>query len=268
VEGTARTVVSGISTGEILALFDEERRTLSLPGYRQEKTDHVTRSTPIGTSWACIEWSSYTSAEIDRAIEDEIAHFAALGCNFEWKVYDHDSPPDLRERLRARGFKIGPAEAFLVMPIGELDLAKPVPENVRRMGSIEEFEDYLAVEQIMWPDDGNNARSESRRRFLEHPGTDGYYVAYADGRPVSCARVTFRQGSRFAGLFGGATLEDFRGRGLYTALITARAMEARQRGIEFLTVDALPTSRPILERRGFRCLSYTYPCTWQVGRAQ
>ena len=36
---------------EILAIFDEERRTLLTSGYRHESTDHVMRSIPIDLGW-------------------------------------------------------------------------------------------------------------------------------------------------------------------------------------------------------------------------
>lgn len=253
-----------MSPREILALFDEERRTLGLAGYRLEQTEKVTRSIPLEGGWGWIAWSAHQPIEMEQAINAEIHLFESLGDSFEWKVYDHDQPADLRQRLEARGFKIGPVEAFLVLPAA--DLAEPVSDgiDIRRMKTIAEFEDYLTVERIIWPENLLAHDLDSRRRFREHPDEASYYVAYADGRPVACARATFHEGSRFAGLFGGSTLDGFRGRGLYTALVATRGAEARKRGVEFLTVDAWPTSRPILERRGFQCLAQTYPCTWAV----
>ena len=62
---------------------------------------------------------------------------------------------------------------------------------------------------------------------------------------------TSMPGVEFAGLFGGVTLPEFRGRGLYRATVARRAELARERGYRWLYVDALPTSRPILERLGF-----------------
>ena len=259
--------MSELGASEILARFDEERRTLSPPGFRREKSPGVSRSIPRGSKWGWIEWSSHSPAEIDAAIENEIAHFTALGCSFEWKVYDHDAPADLRQRLAARGFVVGGAEAFLVVPIRDLVLPEGAPADVRRVETAGQLEEYLSVEQAMWPDDGGISWTESERRFREHANAEGYYVGYADGQPVSSARITFREGSHFAGLFGAATREAFRGRGLYTSLVAARAAEACQRGVHYLFADAAPTSRPILERRGFRCLSHTYPCTWRVDQA-
>ena len=49
--------------------------------------------------------------------------------------------------------------------------------------------------------------------------------------------------------------------GLYRATVAARALDAINSGARYLIVDALPTSRPILERLGFVCLTYTWPCT-------
>jgi Acetyltransferase (GNAT) family. len=55
------------------------------------------------------------------------------------------------------------------------------------------------------------------------------------------------------------TLPEFRGRGLYKATVARRAELARERGYRWLYVDALPTSRPILERLGFVALTTTTP---------
>ena len=78
------------------------------------------------------------------------------------------------------------------------------------------------------------------------------YVAYVAGQPASAARIEFHPARQFAELYGGSTVPDQRGRGLYTALVAVRAQEALTRGVRFLTVDASPMSRPILERLGFQ----------------
>jgi len=43
------------------------------------------------------------------------------------------------------------------------------------------------------------------------------------------------------------------------ALVWARAQEAIARECKYLTIDALPSSRPIVERLGFELLSMTIP---------
>jgi hypothetical protein len=89
------------------------------------------------------------------------------------------------------------------------------------------------------------------------------YIAMADGHAVSVGRLETHPDSIFAGLYGGGTLASHRGRGFYRALVAARARDAMELGARYLSVDALPTSRPILERLGFMRLTDSWPCTWR-----
>ena len=51
-----------------------------------------------------------------------------------------------------------------------------------------------------------------------------------------CAQVASRScpAPEFAGLWGGATLEQWRGRGIYRALVAARAYSAIDQGVRYL----------------------------------
>ncbi len=89
------------------------------------------------------------------------------------------------------------------------------------------------------------------------------YVAYVDDQPASAAWIYFPKKSQFASLWGGSTVTDFRKQGLYTALLAVRAQEAKGRQVTYLTVDASPMSRPILEKFGFKMIAYSYPCKWE-----
>ena len=98
---------------------------------------------------------------------------------------------------------------------------------------------------------------------LEHaPDYLSVYVAYAGNVAAACAWIRFPPGSPFASLWGGATLPQLRNRGLYTALLAARVQEARVRGWRYVTIDAGHMSRPIVEKRGFRLLTYATACNW------
>jgi GNAT superfamily N-acetyltransferase len=74
--------------------------------------------------------------------------------------------------------------------------------------------------------------------------------------------VRFVQGTDFATLWGGSTLPDWRGRGIYRAIVAYRANLAAQRGFRYLQVDASADSRPILERLGFITVTTTTPFVW------
>jgi GNAT superfamily N-acetyltransferase len=74
--------------------------------------------------------------------------------------------------------------------------------------------------------------------------------------------VRFPSGTEFATLWGGATLREWRGRGIYRALVAERARLAAERGCRYMEVDASDDSRPILERLGFTAVTTTTPYIW------
>ena len=129
-------------------------------------------------------------------------------------------------------------------PRAEAASIAPPPADVELRVATDEFDELAA-------------RVFGRRFAL--PEKAMAVVAVADGRPVSGGRVDFEDGVEFAGIFGGITLPEYRGRGLYRATVAKRAELARERGYRWLYSDALPTSRPILERLGFVPLTTTTP---------
>ena len=107
-------------------------------------------------------------------------------------------------------------------------------------------------------DIGRDAAEDARRLSTalgETPSGVAAYVAYADGEPAACARIHFHPAARLAWLCGGRTKVAHRRRGFDVALVRHRIALAIERGCVALIVDALPTSEPILMRRGFRAVS-------------
>ncbi len=185
-------------------------------------------------------------------------------------MYDHDSPPDLKERLAAYGFTVGESESIMALDLEEAPAAlfKPVPHNIRRILQPEQLWDVVSVEEKVWGEDFSGIGSYLRTALTDYPDQMSVYVAYIDQQPASAAWIYFPKHSQFASLWGGSTLQDFRKQGLYTGLLAVRAQEARDRQVRYLTVDASDMSRPILEKFGFEMLACSYPCKWKVKRAE
>jgi GNAT superfamily N-acetyltransferase len=75
-------------------------------------------------------------------------------------------------------------------------------------------------------------------------------VAYLDGRPVGTGGLTVADG--VGRLWSGSVLEEFRGRGIYRALLSARLAYAVHHGATMALVKGrVETSGPILRRAGF-----------------
>ncbi len=87
-------------------------------------------------------------------------------------------------------------------------------------------------------------------------------AAEAGGRVVSAAWLVLKPGTEFGGLWGGSTPSQWRGRGLYRALVARRAALAAELGVRYLQVDASADSRPILERLGLLPVTTTTPYVW------
>src|SRR5687767_9562218 len=103
-----------METAEILALFDQEERiNKEYPDMRKEVLPHVIRFVRPGPGMSFILYSSVDEHNADRVIQEQIEYFRPHDGPFSWDHYDHDSPPDLLERLLAHGFQ--PEEDGAVM---------------------------------------------------------------------------------------------------------------------------------------------------------
>ncbi|MBE7550414.1 MAG: GNAT family N-acetyltransferase [Anaerolineales bacterium] len=251
---------------QILALFDQEqRRDVEFSDVRREVTPTVVRQVGLYHPESAIIYSSLTPDNVEAAIRAEIAYFDHLGHELEWKVYAHDTPSDLKDRLLTHGFEAEEPEALVVLDLesGPVALFQPVSHDVRRITNPDNLGDLAVVHEGVWQEDFTILHERLAYDLQQNPEDIGVYAAYVDGLPVSSAWIYFHEGSQFASLWGGSTLPAYRKRGLYSALLAVRAQEAHRRGVRFLTVDASPMSRPILQFFGFQWLTTIYPCKWQ-----
>jgi GNAT superfamily N-acetyltransferase len=255
-----------VNITEIRQRLDDERRTLALDAEVLEHLPAVTRLRARNGSYHVVISSRLTADNADATIVGEVAHHRQLGVEFEWKLFAHDTPADLLDLLKAHGLRPGPTEAALVCDVTNPPswLSEPITHTVARIETPQQVDIYRQLETVIFGQgDGNNANSLAdalRSGTTQHRG----YIAYApSGEAVATGRLYTHPKSHFAGLYGGGTHPSFRGRGFYRALIAARAQDALQLGARYLLVDALPTSRPILERLGFQWLTDTWPCQWK-----
>ena len=79
---------------------------------------------------------------------------------------------------------------------------------------------------------------------------------------VAAGSLDVVRGTEFAGLWGGGVLPEWRGRGIYRALVAARARAAVELGVRYMHSDCTAMSRPILERSGLVPVTTTTPYVW------
>jgi GNAT superfamily N-acetyltransferase len=205
-------------------------------------------------------------AELDELIARQVHVFAERGEAFEWKQHGHDRPDDLSRRLLAAGFVPEETETVVIAPVAAIASEPRLPEGVtlREATSRADFERIAGLEQAVWGDHGQETwlveMLESERTV--DPDAITIVVTEAGATVVCAAWIRFELGTEFVTLWGGATLPEWRRRGIYRATVAQRANVAAERGFRYLEVDASDDSRPILERLGFRAVTTTTPYVW------
>jgi hypothetical protein len=246
--------------------LDFERRTLAPEGCILETLPYISRLHCADSERDMISFSSLTDDIADAIIAEQAAHYRDLATQVEWKVYQHDSPADLLQRVERYGFTAGPRETVLVLDLqNRPNWIDETPANaVIRIETKEQLDLYRqSAEEIFGEEHGSTARellSAIKRGSTRHRG----YIVMEEKSAASIGRLCNDLGSAFGGLYGGGTLEQYRRRGFYRATVAARARDAISVGARYLIVDALPTSQPILEKLGFVRLTQTWPCTLEV----
>jgi len=238
----------------LLAAFDAQARAAPPdppPGVWHESDGPLVRV--VGQERGFISAPRDTGArgaDLDRLILRQRDYFAARGEAVEWKTYGYDEPADLPGRLRAAGFVPEDPETVVVALTTAIAAAPVLPDGVtiRQVTADKDMRRIGAMESEVWHTDREWTGEHLIREIAAAP--DDYIVLTAEA----------------AGLWGGATLAEWRGRGIYRALVARRAQLAAARGVRYLQVDASSDSAPILRRLGFQPLTTTTPYVWAPRR--
>ena len=120
-----------------------------------------------------------------------------------------------------------------------------------------------AMLAAVFDDPNSDEEADALLRRLTFDDSMELWVAESQGQIISAGRLEPVRGSQFAGLWGGATGPEWRGRGVDRALTAARARSALRAGKMLVHSDSTEYSRPILaltnhqqrrRRPSYRCL--------------
>lgn len=258
------------SAAELLAAYDAQLRT-NMPdpmptGWSVERDGPLVRFLGMANrAWELYrDLGGVEGDALDELIARQVRYFRDRGHGFEWKLHGHDRPTDLPDRLRAHGFVPEDLETIVIAPAAEIAVPPQPTEGVslREVTSRHDLDRIAGLEAAVWGGD-YAALADS---IAVEQGTDptalSIVVAETDDRVVCAAWVRFERGTEFATLWGGATLPEWRGRGIYRSMVAHRANLAAERGFRYLETDASSDSRPILEQLGFTPVTTTTPYVW------
>ncbi|MFD1713263.1 GNAT family N-acetyltransferase [Amnibacterium flavum] len=205
-------------------------------------------------------------ADLRALVPAALDHFLGdpVVTRVEWKTRGHDRAPGLHHALIANGFVADEVETIMIGDASALAVDVPLPEGVslRVVTAEADVRAMSAMQDMAFGDPVSKEMADAILRRLERNDGMELWVAEADGVIVSAGRLEPVPSSQFAGIWGGATLEQWRGRGIYRALTSARAHSAIALGKTLIHSDSSPYSRPILERSGLTAVSTTTPYRW------
>ena len=255
---------------EFLVAYDRQLRTdAETPGATAE-----TRLGPLrlvtfagGRGFVTYPAPSGDDAEsIARLVGPAADHYRGIPeiTRVEWKTRGHDRLVGLHEALADNAFQPDEQESIMIGRAQLLDVDVPLPEGVtlRKVRDEADVRAMTAMEDLAFGSELSDVMTHTLvRRLALNEGME-LWVAEADGQVVGAGRLEPVTGTDFAGIWGGATLQAWRGRGIYRALTAARARSALAQGKTLIHSDSNESSRPILERAGLMKVSTTTPYYW------
>jgi hypothetical protein len=269
--GSTDTVSVVTDHAALLEAYDEQLRTDA----ETASAASVTRLGPLRLATFESGRGFITYRDLDGAdagtirglVPRALAHFEAdpdIG-HVEWKTRGHDHAPGLHDALVDNGFVKGEPESIMVGEARLLAVDVPLPDGVtlRRITDEADIRAMTAMQDEAFGDRIAASMADYLLRRLARQDGMEMWVAEAEGRMVSAGRLEPVAGTEFAGIWAGATLPEWRGRGIYRALTAARARSALRMGKTLINSDSTEFSRPILERSGLVKVSTTTPYEWR-----
>lgn len=162
--------------------------------------------------------------------------------------------PDLEEQLRRRGAVHFDTVTVFARPTGGNDVEVPPDVTAEVVRTKDQLREVDAINVPVWeqrPLDEDGLAAEFGEMTAALSSGEGFRVlGRIDGRAVSTGGCTLVDG--FTRLWGAATLETDRGRGVYRAVLAERLRQSAARGARTALVKGrVSTSAPILARAGF-----------------
>jgi GNAT superfamily N-acetyltransferase len=260
-----------IDSTQLLAAYDEQLRTdAETPSATSVNQHGPLRLVTFAGGRGFVTYRDLGGADADRIrrlVPEALAYYRANPeiSRVEWKTRGHDHAPGLHEALLENGFIAEEPESIMIGEAKLLAVDVPLPEGVT-LRRVTEEADVRAMsamqDEVFGSPAGDDMANAILRRLALDDGME-LWVAEADGHIVSAGRLEPVHGTNFAGIWGGATRPEWRGRGIYRALTAARARSALDKGKTLINSDSTEFSRPILERSGLVKVSTTTPYMWR-----
>jgi ribosomal protein S18 acetylase RimI-like enzyme len=187
--------------------------------------------------------------DLQDQVDDVLAVYEGRPVTLAWLVHP-TSPPEVRSCLSERGLVMSEELYGMAADLSSLELAVDLPVGV-------EIVEATAANSAEWMEilDGRYGLDASGSAFVRavfeaHIGDSRGWIAKVDGVPAS--KIVLQVVDGVAGIFGVATSEHGRGKGLARSLTKHALSAARDAGCEIAVLHSTPMAHELYRSVGFR----------------
>ena len=247
-----------MNTADVMSEYNWfERRLINSSNGVTKSDNNLTKFVSKDRHGSYISFFNFDEKLTESIVKEQLEYFNNRNLCFEWKTYSTDKPSNIDRVLLANGFEQEDSESFMA-----LDLSKaanlPFDESqITEVSDSKGIRDAIRVQEQVWGGDFDWQFNHLMSLKEHSPDSVSIYVVYVNDQPVTSAWLTFNGNSPFAGIWGGSTIQAFRGNGYYSLLLNKRITEAKSKGVKYLIIDASDMSKPIVSKRGFEVVATT-----------
>jgi GNAT superfamily N-acetyltransferase len=263
---TEQDMLYAVESGICIPAVPHKLEALTIPGV----TGHFSQRRVEGSTTGVINRvgrTRLTTENADATIKAIRTHFTARNQRFIWIVTEElSTPPDLTARLENAGF----TRRFEMAGMSLTELTRPITLNpaVRvQRANASDNEKVSKLYQHAFPLDQDVADI-----FVDliDALAGAHYLAYFENvdEPIGVASMFYTPDPSVAVLEAAATLEAYRGQGVYRSLLARRLADAQADAMQLAVIHAIrTTSQPVLSKLGFveRCNMIIY--VWDPAEA-
>lgn len=187
--------------------------------------------------------------DLPAQVDEVLAHYQPRPVTLAWVVHP-SSPPGVRECLEAHGLIMAEELFGMAADLAALDLDVEVAPGVDVVeATAEDAAEWMEMVEVRYGLDAVGS-SFVRQVMEENIGHARWWMAKVDGVPAS--KVVLHVADGVAGIYGVATFEAGRGKGLATALTKHALRVAHASGCELGVLHSTPMAQELYRSIGFR----------------
>lgn len=172
---------------------------------------------------------------------------------FQWWV-DEDQKETVGPVLQQNGFIYLRAYPAMALDLKDMREQKPVPDFAvhRISNSDHDFAQWVSIVSTVFSASEPDIQSLMAYILQHESKTATVYLGFLNGKPaVTCLAVEHEDISTVS-LHQIATLAEYRGKGLATAITHAALVDAKNKGIKRAILGASDEGKPLYEKMGFK----------------